>query len=127
MLISYSGVQATGFTYVSEFHTRADAPRASSFAAMFMPGCFLYLPLVGITLIPMNWSFYIWSLKFTPWRLFIIGGSFLNVANYIAFSFLPESPKFLLMMSDKKQTIQVLQKVFSNNTGESPEVRFGME
>lgn len=122
-LFSFAGVQATGMTYVSEFHTRADAPRASSFASMFMPACFLYLPVIAIILIPMDWSFLIGSLKFTPWRLYIICGSSLNVFNFIVFCFLPESPKFLLMMSEKEATLQVLRKVYHYNTGNSPAVR----
>lgn len=121
--LSISGLQASVFSYISEFHTKETAPRASSFVSMFMPMIFIYSSIVGMIFIPMNWSFNFIFIKFTPWRLYIIVIAFVNLTNTIASFFLPETPKFLLAMNESKEAIQVLQMMYRINTKNSKEVR----
>lgn len=123
MIFSISGLQASVFSYVSEFHTKEKAPRAASFASMFMPMIFIYSSIVGLLVIPMNWSVDLFFLKFVPWRLFIIAISFVNAFNTLAFTFLPESPKFLLAMNKPDEALNVLRTMYQTNTGYLKEVR----
>lgn len=121
---SISGVQAAAFSYVSEFHTKATGSRAASFVAMFLSAIFLFIPVVAIILIPMDWSFYIYTLKFTPWRLYIIICGSLNIIVFVIFNFLPESPSFLLQINEKEKALEILQAMYAFNTGNSKEVNF---
>lgn len=110
------------FSYVSEFHTKETAPKAASFVSMFMPVIFMYSSIVGIAVIPMNWSFDLYFIQFVPWRLFIIIITSVNLTNTIIFSFLPESPKFLLAMNKHDEALGVLMKMYEINTGNAKEV-----
>lgn len=42
-LISISGMQASVFSYVSEFHTKDKAPTAAAIVSTFMPLIFMYV------------------------------------------------------------------------------------
>lgn len=121
-LFSISGLQASVFSYVSEFHTNDTAPRAASFVSMFMPMIFIYSSFIGIFLIPMNWSLNFIFIKFVPWRLYIIIIAFVNAINTFIFHFLPESPKFLLAMNEPEEALDVVRKMYEINTGNMKEV-----
>lgn len=119
---SISGLQAATFSYVSEFHTKETAPRASSFVSMFMPLIFIYSAIVGMSVIPMNWNIDLYFVDFVPWRLFIVVIAIVNAANSILFVFLPESPKFLLAMNEPDEALNVLRTMYKINTGYLKEV-----
>lgn len=81
-----------------------------------MPACFVYLPLLAWAIIPMQWEFYIFNhMKISPWRIYLLFSSLLNGLNFIFLYQMPESPKFLLSMNRKAETINVLRKMYSVN------------
>lgn len=113
---SVSGVQAATYSYIGEFHSNRTRTKALSFVAMFMPACFVYLPLLAWAIIPMQWEFYIFNhMKISPWRIYLLFSSLLNGLNFIFLYQMPESPKFLLSMNRKAETINVLRKMYSVN------------
>lgn len=118
-----SGLQASALSYVSEFHTKEKAPRAASFAAMFIPISVVFLAVLGYFLIPIDFQFYIFDMKMSSWRVFVFAASLHNLINFIAFMYLPESPRFLLAMNQKEETLHVLQRIYATNTGLSKEVK----
>lgn len=79
-------------------------------------------PLATI-IIPMDWSLNFYVLEYKPWRLLLTCTSFVNLWNAIGFSFLPETPKFLITMNRKKEALNVLSNIYAINTGEPKEVR----
>ncbi|XP_031628517.1 synaptic vesicle glycoprotein 2C-like isoform X1 [Contarinia nasturtii] len=115
--IFISGLLASVFSYASEFHTRESAPKAASFVSMFMPMIFIYSSVIGLLVIPMNWSVNLIFIKFVPWRLYIILITSVNAINTLAFSFLPESPKFLLAVNKPDEALDVLRNMYEINTG----------
>lgn len=119
---SVSGVQAATYSYIGEFHSNSTRTRAAAFVAMFMPACFVYLPLLAWLIIPMQWELYLLDFKITPWRLYLFCSSLLNCVNFICLYFLPESPKFLLSIDKKTETLAVLRRMYEINTGNPPEV-----
>lgn len=121
--VSIAGLQASVFSYVSEFHTRETAPRAASFVSMFMPMIFIYSSIIGLFLIPMVWSLNLIFIKFVPWRLYIVLITSVNAFNILVFLFLPESPKFLLAMNKPDEALDVLRNMYEINTGHIKEVR----
>lgn len=120
---SVSGVQAATYSYIGEFHSNATRTRAAAFVAMFMPGCFVYLPLMAWLIIPMNWEFFLLDMKFSPWRLYLFSTSFLNFINFICLCYLPESPKYLLSVGKKAETLAVLRRMYQINTGKAQKVQ----
>lgn len=118
-----SGVQAATYSYIGEFHSNATRTRAAAFVAMFMPACFVYLPLLAWLIIPMQWELYLLDFKIAPWRLYLFCSSLLNCVNFICMYFLPESPKFLLSIDKKAESLAVLRKMYEINTGNPQEVR----
>lgn len=123
LVLSISGVQAAAFSFVSEFHTKENMKKAVSIVATFMAATFIFLPLLAWLTIPLNLEFYIYDLKFLSWRLYLIGGSILNILIFILVCYLPESPKFLLSMGKKNEALNVLRRMYASNTGHSKEVR----
>lgn len=88
---SVSGLQASVFSYVSEFHTEDTAPRATSFASMFIPLMNIYVAIVGYFIIPIDLDLTIFDIKFSPWRIFMILMALVNLFSSIVFIYLPVS------------------------------------
>ena len=95
-----------------------------SLIAAFLTAVYVYLSALAWVLIPINFKWLVFGLTFTPWRLYLIISSFLNLFTFIAILFLPESPKFLLAMNRKEETLIVLQTIYQRNTGCPIEVGF---
>lgn len=107
------------FPYVSEFHTTKRASIATALVTAFICMLWIFMPTLAILTIPMDWVIPMSILDFKPWRLFLVCNTFVNLWNGIVFSFMPESPKFLLAKNRKGEALQVLSKVYAINTGES--------
>lgn len=122
MCFSIAGSAAVGYSYISEFHTSATAPRAVAFVTVALSTPWVWMSPLALALIPMDWSFYIFSLEYKPWRFFLTCTSIINLINAIVFSLLPESPKFLLAMGRKEEALDVLSRVYAINTGQSKKV-----
>lgn len=94
---------------------------------MFMPVCFVYLPLLAWLIMPMNWVLYINGFKVSPWRLYLLCSSTINGINFLLLGFFPESPKFLLTMNEKEQSLEILRNMYKVNTGKSAEVEWKLQ
>lgn len=82
----------------------------------------ILMALLAMLILPLDWVWQIFNLDFKPWRLFLISISLLNLWNGIIFTFLPESPKFLLALNEQEKALQVLRQIYAFNTGQSEEV-----
>lgn len=121
LLLSYysssvSGIQAAAFAYVTEFHCMERKNTAVSFVTMFLPGVFVFLPMLAWLIVPMPWTIWLYGLKLSPWRLYLISTTTLNVLTFLVVCMMPESPKFLLSMDRKEEAMQVLQRIYHINT-----------
>lgn len=119
---SLAGTQSATFSYISEFHTAENAARAAAFVAIFMSLIWVFMSSLAIILFPMEWIIQIYDLEFNPWRLFLVCIALINLFNAVVFTYLPESPKFLLAMNRKDETINVLRQIYAINTGQPKEV-----
>lgn len=117
-----SGSQAAAYSYISEFHTGKAAASAAAFVTAISPGLFLYLTALSSYILPMDWQFDLGLIEMKPWRLFLAAVSLLNLWNFVAFCFLPESPKFLLAKDRKEEALQILRQMYAVNTGNSRDV-----
>lgn len=123
-MYSLAGTQSITFTYIAEFHSTAKAARAAAFVATFFPSAWIFVPVLSMLIIPMDWTIWIASFPFKPWRLLLLCCSLLSLWNAIVFSYLPESPKFLLATNRKDEALDVLRRIYAFNTGDSEEVRY---
>lgn len=89
---------------------------------MFLPSVWLVVSFLSIILIPMDWILWIASFPFKPWRLLLVCTTVINLWNAIVFSYLPESPKFLIAKNRKEEAFNVLRRMYAFNTGESKDV-----
>lgn len=118
--------QTASYSYVSEFHTQELATRAVTLATICMNTIPCLIATLSILIIPMDWTIHIFVIDFTPWRLFLICNSLVNLVNGIVFSILPESPKFLLTFNQKEKALDVLKRVYAFNTDQPQEVNYIM-
>lgn len=119
---SFSGVQASAYAYVAEFHSPEKRSTATSFVSTFMTFTSIYLPILAWIIVPKPWLFWFIGIKFSSWRIFLLSASSLNVINIFLMLFMPESPKFLLSMGRKKEALEVLHQMYQANTGNYYEV-----
>lgn len=123
IFFSVAGSATTALSYISEFHTIATAARAGALVSIGLCIGWVAMSPLAILIIPMDWAFPIYTfLEYKPWRLFITCTSLINLINGITFSFLPETPKFLLAMNRNDEALKVLKRMYAMNTGEPEEV-----
>lgn len=80
----------------------------------------ILLPLFAILTINQDWSLYIELLGFTykPWRLFLVVCAIPNVICVLTLIFvIPESPKYTFAQGNEEETLRILRRVYSMNTG----------
>lgn len=73
-------------------------------------------------IIPMDWVLWIGSYPFRPWRLLLLCFTSINLCMAIVFSYLPETPRFLVANNRTDEAVAVLRRIYAFNTGESEEV-----
>lgn len=90
---------------------------------MFMPACFVYLPLLAWTILPMEWEFNLFDIiKISPWRIYLLSSSILNGINFICLYQLPESPRYYHSINRKEDTLNVLKRMYSFNMNADQQV-----
>lgn len=89
---------------------------------MFGFFCF-WNPLFAWIIINQDWIIYIETLDllFKPWRLFMIICGIPSVLCGFLMLFMPESPKFTFSNGDEQNTMKILQRVYTWNTGKTSE------
>ncbi|XP_046682496.1 synaptic vesicle glycoprotein 2B-like isoform X2 [Homalodisca vitripennis] len=80
----------------------------------------LYSSLAGWMTLRGSWAVDLWFVTFTPWRLFYLVCGLPSLLCGTLFYFTPESPKFLLTRGKKGDTMKILQRVHSVNSGKLP-------
>lgn len=121
---SISGIQASIFSYVSEFFGKETAPRATSLLSMFLPANFMVASTIGMIVIPTDWEIEIFTITLTQWRIYILLVCLTNLFNFMLCTLLlSESPKFLLSQGKTNETLDILQRMFTMNTKQPRDVR----
>lgn len=88
-----------------------------------MPFSVIYQSVVGFSILPMSWKYHlIGPFVYTPWRLHLLISSLVLAIAILIMMFLPESPKFLLSQGRQSEAIQILQNIYSTNTGKDKDV-----
>lgn len=68
-----------------------------------------------------RFEFFDGKLVIDNWRIFLMTGSLIIFLAAFLVYFMDESPKFLMAVGRHKEAMYVFQKIYSQNTGNSPE------
>lgn len=121
-MCSVAGIQASVFSYVSEFHSKKTMMKAVSIVASFMPAAFIFLPIIARFLFTKKWKFVIFGWNMSIWRVYLLACNVLNLLVLILVLQLPESPKFLVSVGRKMDALNVLKLIYAKNTTKSSDV-----
>lgn len=111
-------MSAAGISYLGEMHCNRNRSKFVTFAAMFMSMAVFYQALMGIFIMPIDWEFSVFGMTYRPWRFFILLSSMINALAFVSFTFLPESPKFMLAMGMSKEALDILKFIYRMNKGD---------
>ncbi|CAG9865055.1 unnamed protein product [Phyllotreta striolata] len=116
------GSSAIIYAYAGEFHDNKCRPKVVSWIATFVAFGNIYLPGLAWVILPQEWSLNLpFDIYFRPWRLLIIIYSLPSLVFLILVIFLPESPKYLMAQGKHQEAFEILQLIFTVNTGKKRE------
>lgn len=87
-----------------------------------MPGSTMYQGIMGVLILQSKWRFSFLGLIIGPWRVYLASCSFISAIAFVAITFLPESPKFLLAIGKSEEALATLRRIYRINTGQPEEV-----
>ncbi|CAO1393250.1 unnamed protein product [Diamesa tonsa] len=116
-----SGIAANTYAYLGEFHSEKNRARALSFAGVFMAFALTFCPGVAWLILQskdiatISFNIPILNINFGIWRIFLLLCASLSGFIIVLMSFLPESPKFLLVQEHHDEALKVLEKIYKWN------------
>ncbi|GAB0092484.1 hypothetical protein DMENIID0001_074800 [Sergentomyia squamirostris] len=118
-----SGSAATVYAYLGEFHNTKNRTRAIMAASTIFGFICIGIPILAWAILRNTWTldFSMIGITYKPWRLFLVVCGLPNLFCAISFFWLPESPKFILAQGRQTDTIKILKRIYSINTGKSRE------
>ncbi|XP_073828008.1 uncharacterized protein [Musca autumnalis] len=107
--------------YLTEFHGSNYRARIMMIFGTMMSAAAILLPILALLILPKDWNFIIWNMKFNSWRIFLaICGIPCLIGGLILAAF-PETPGFLMTQGRNEEALKVFQTMFAVNTGEPKE------
>ncbi|XP_036320092.1 synaptic vesicle glycoprotein 2A-like [Rhagoletis pomonella] len=116
-----SGCQACVFSLVGEFHSNKTRVRYVTLMAIFLPLALVFLPALGLVILPLQFDSVIFGMRFTSWRLFFLINTTLSFSGLAGLCTLPETPKYMLVHGNHDAALNTLRSIYSKNTGDKPE------
>ena len=113
-----SAVQPCVVSYLSEMHCKKNKSKYLSTITIFI--AISALSNAGLSLAYTSWNFELLLFNgvfvYKPWRLFIFTNSFISLVCFCLAAYLPESPKFLLSIGRKDESLAVLTRIHQINS-----------
>ncbi|XP_046593937.1 synaptic vesicle glycoprotein 2A isoform X1 [Neodiprion lecontei] len=118
-----NGPFAISMTYLAEFHSSKHRAKTLLWCSLFPSLGIVVLPGLAWLIIPQSWSFTLFdgAFVYNSWRIFILVCSMPSLLACLALMYFPESPKFLMSQGRNAEAIKIFRKMYSMNTGKSPE------
>lgn len=107
------------YAYLGEFHDDRYRSKVIMYASAIFGAVCVLMPAVAWLVINQDWTFDIPLIGtvFKPWRLFLVVSAIPSLVACIGFSFLPESPKYVLGQGDQAAAIAILEHINRVNNG----------
>ncbi|KAL5280519.1 hypothetical protein ACFFRR_004479 [Megaselia abdita] len=112
-----SGCQACVFTLVGEFHSSKTRVKHVAMVSIFLPSGLIYLPALAYFILPLNINVHFLGINLLPWRVLMMANTLPSMIALAGVYWLPESPKYLLSQGKHSESVEILRKVYSMNSG----------
>lgn len=113
-----AGIQCCMFTYLGEFHSKTSRTKHLVFLSALIILSNVYFPSMAMLILPLDLHLWITSfLQFTSWRLLLLMNMSFGILSGIGLFLLPESPKFLLSKGMHHESLEILKRMHTANTG----------
>lgn len=110
-------------SYLSEFHAAKHRARVQMVVGIIFSAGITLLPIIAGIILPLDIEMVLFDyLKINSWNILLLISALSPLMGGIFFSFLPESPKFLMTTGRNDEALRILRKVYSSNTGNPPEM-----
>uniref|UniRef100_A0A0A1XB01 Synaptic vesicle glycoprotein 2B n=1 Tax=Zeugodacus cucurbitae TaxID=28588 RepID=A0A0A1XB01_ZEUCU len=116
-----SGCQACVFSLCGEYHSNRTRVRYVTLLAIFLPFALMFLPAMGLVILPLKLDFVLLGVKFASWRAFFLVNTLLSVLGLIGLATLPETPKYLLVHGEHDASLDILRLIYAKNSGDKPD------
>uniref|UniRef100_A0A034VLN2 Synaptic vesicle glycoprotein 2B n=1 Tax=Bactrocera dorsalis TaxID=27457 RepID=A0A034VLN2_BACDO len=113
-----SGCQACVFSLCGEYHSNRTRVRYVTLMSIFLPFALMFMPGIGLLILPMKLDFVILGLKFASWRAFFLVNTVLSIGGLIGLATLTETPKYLLVHGQHDASLDILRRIYAKNTGD---------
>ncbi|KAL5288431.1 hypothetical protein ACFFRR_008956 [Megaselia abdita] len=116
--ICISGATSVILVYLGEFHCQKQRDKSIMISCFILSIFALVCPLVAWGIINGNWWIDIpWlDMRYTPWRLFMVACATPGLISGFLIMIFPESPKYLLSKNQEEEALEVLKKIFFDNS-----------
>lgn len=115
------GAQPVLFAYFVEFQPKSRRGSMVSFLASFwVSGNILAAGLAWLVIPRTDWIYKTEGFTYDSWRIYIALCTLPSFTSAASFLFMPESPKYLLLMGRSSEALTVLKRVFRQNQGRDP-------
>nr|CAD7447964.1 unnamed protein product [Timema bartmani] len=110
------------FAYLGEFHSSSTRTRAIIFLNISIMLGATILPGLAWLIIPQTWAWELPWITYRSWRLFVIVTALPGLITVLYMGrVLPESPKYLLATGRSQEALDILRRIYADNSGEPPE------
>ncbi|XP_034948242.1 synaptic vesicle glycoprotein 2B-like isoform X2 [Chelonus insularis] len=120
--IIISGPYAALMSYLAEVHSEKQRSRIYMWLGVFFSLGNISMPCLAWLILPKQWNILLFNGAFnlTSWRIFLMVCAIPEISAFIALSWFPESPRFLLSRGRESEALEVFRFIYSLNTGNDP-------
>ncbi|XP_049813648.1 uncharacterized protein LOC126260363 [Schistocerca nitens] len=108
-------------TFVAEFHGMKYRSRCIMAVGFYLGASQALLPGIGLLMLTKIWEYDTGTMKLHPWHVFVMVSSVPALLGAVAFSLLPETPKFLMAQGRNEEALAVMRKMYATNTRIHPD------
>ncbi|XP_075157932.1 synaptic vesicle glycoprotein 2B-like [Haematobia irritans] len=104
-------------SYLSEFHGSNHRSRIIMVIGIMFAISNIILTLMAIAILPRDWNFEIFHMKFVSWKVFMAVSGVPSLLAALLLPFFPESPRFLMSQGRNKEALQTFESIYALNSG----------
>ncbi|XP_061392159.1 synaptic vesicle glycoprotein 2B-like [Musca vetustissima] len=108
-------------SYLSEFHGTNRRPQVMMIIGTMFMISNIILPILAMTILPKDWSFQIFNMKFVSWKIFIAICGIPSLSGSLLLCLLPESPRFLMSKGRNSEAMEAFKMMYAYNKGKPRE------
>ncbi|CAG9856907.1 unnamed protein product [Phyllotreta striolata] len=117
-----NGPYSAGSCHIIEFHSNFYRGRVNLAKGIFISIGNLLLPVLAWAILPRKWDFSFFGLyELHSWNILLLICASTTIISSVLYTFVPESPKFLMATGRTEEALNVMKKIYALNSGQSQE------